>query len=67
MIEKLPIIEKVSTEEYASLSAKPMNSSLCCDRINQIYKIKSNDWESDLQSTINLLHQQSVNNLMYAK
>ena len=59
LIEKVPVIEEVTTEEYVSLSKKPINSSLSCDKIEEAFKIKPNNWEYDLQFVIDALQSQS--------
>lgn len=54
-LESIPRIEAVTSDQYITLSKKPINSSLSCNKIEKVFKIKRSDWEKDIHLVINSL------------
>ena len=52
LIPEIPLIKPVSSEEYKTLSRRPINSSLSSKKIQNTFGIKPSDWISDLEYMI---------------
>lgn len=59
LIPSLPIIHKLSTDQYPTPAARPNNSRLSCHRFEQVFEYPLSDWQAGCQK---LLRSNNFNN-----
>lgn len=48
-------LNPISTEEYPTPAKRPKRSTMCLDKIEQIYKVEPKHWEHSLQDCVEIL------------
>ncbi len=56
LINKIPLIKKISTTDYPTKSKKPMYSCLSSEKIGKTFGITPNNWRKDLENLISNLN-----------
>jgi dTDP-4-dehydrorhamnose reductase len=51
-------LNKLTTEQYPTPAKRPKRSTMCLDKIEEIYKIEPKHWENSLEDCINILLKQ---------
>ncbi|MEZ9835160.1 dTDP-4-dehydrorhamnose reductase [Vibrio breoganii] len=50
-----PEVKHISTAEYSTRVARPANSTLCCDKIWDTFRIRPSDWQNALTDICNYM------------
>lgn len=51
-------LNQLTTEQYPTPAKRPKRSTMCLDKIEEIYKIEPKHWENSLEECINILSKQ---------
>lgn len=52
LIEKAPVLNPITSDEYPTKAKRPKNSKLNCNKINSQFGIKESDWKDAVSSVI---------------
>ncbi len=55
MLKKIPRLKSILTAEYPTLATRPLNSSLCSEKIFTKLNIKPSDWKKGIKKTLRIL------------
>jgi dTDP-4-dehydrorhamnose reductase len=50
-------LNQLTTEQYPTPAKRPKRSTMCLDKIEEIYKIEPKHWENSLEECVNILAQ----------
>jgi dTDP-4-dehydrorhamnose reductase len=55
-LENIPVISKISTEDFPSVAKRPLDARLECSAINEAFGISASEWYSDVGDLIDACH-----------
>lgn len=56
-LSKSPIkLNALTTEQYPTPAKRPKRSTMCLDKIEEVYKIEPKHWENSLEECLDILH-----------
>lgn len=60
MINRIPIVTAISTEQYPTLAKRPKNSRLDCSKIARVFGIERDRWHQSLAEMLNEIKSESA-------
>ncbi|EJG1648724.1 dTDP-4-dehydrorhamnose reductase [Vibrio parahaemolyticus] len=50
LLDKKPVVKRITTEQYPTPAKRPSNSRLSTSKISEVYSLKASDWKVALQN-----------------